>query len=229
MFEDMKRGLEELADPSAASDRELLWALWANREIGDLRAPELWGELYRRYPDEPRFLVLGVYEGLCEPPIPGTSPGQAFVDQAERLAGTGGAAAESLPALLDFGEPAVDHDLGAEERRRLSELRKRLAARRGSSTQASSKLRALAGHVIAEYHDRSRSNRPLREPVASAKVKAPPATPKPFAVDARYAAGDVVEHPKFGVGQVVSLAEGKIEVAFQSGTKVLANRPPTAR
>jgi hypothetical protein len=229
MFEDMKGPLEDLADPRDASDRELLWALWANREIGDLRAPELWGELYRRYPREPRFLILGVYEALSEPEIPGTSPAEAFVDQAERLVGTGGAGAEWLAPLLDFGESAVEHDLGVGERRRLRELRKRLSARKGSSAEGSSKLRALAGQVIAEYHDRSRSNGSLGVPVASAVAKAAPAARKPFAIDGRYAAGDLIEHPKFGVGQVVSIAEGKIEVAFPAGTKVLANRPPIVR
>jgi hypothetical protein len=45
----------------------------------------------------------------------------------------------------------------------------------------------------------------------------------PYAATARYAAGDRISHPRFGVGVVAgSPGAGKVEVVFPSGIRVLA-------
>ena len=44
---------------------------------------------------------------------------------------------------------------------------------------------------------------------------------RPYSPNDVYAAGDWVEHPKFGRGKVVQARAGKIEVRFESGSRLL--------
>jgi len=56
----------------------------------------------------------------------------------------------------------------------------------------------------------------------TAELKAGAATAKPFSVRERYAVGEFVRHPSFGVGKVTALpAPQKMEVAFLDGRKLL--------
>jgi hypothetical protein len=43
----------------------------------------------------------------------------------------------------------------------------------------------------------------------------------PYSMEGRYRAGDLVEHPLFGLGVVRSVAPGKAEILFASGRKLL--------
>jgi hypothetical protein len=44
---------------------------------------------------------------------------------------------------------------------------------------------------------------------------------RPYSPKEVYAAGEWVEHPKFGRGQVTQTRGGKVEVRFESGTRLL--------
>ena len=44
-----------------------------------------------------------------------------------------------------------------------------------------------------------------------------------YAVKTKYAAGDLLSHPKFGNGVVVAVEGGKIDVLFESGSRKLAH------
>lgn len=50
---------------------------------------------------------------------------------------------------------------------------------------------------------------------------APAGPPRPYSPGEVYAAGDWVEHPKFGQGKVTEARGGKIEVRFESGSRLL--------
>jgi hypothetical protein len=81
------------------------------------------------------------------------------------------------------------------------------------------------GASSRKYEDRSRAGIALvAAPVAQIGDRPAP-TPQPYAVDGVYAVGDRVAHPKFGIGDVSAVVDGKIEVRFPQGPKVLANRP----
>lgn len=48
---------------------------------------------------------------------------------------------------------------------------------------------------------------------------------KPYAMEAAYQAGDVIEHARFGFGRVLAIKPGgKMEVAFLDGTKTMVCR-----
>lgn len=46
---------------------------------------------------------------------------------------------------------------------------------------------------------------------------------RPYSPKEVYAAGEWVEHPKFGQGQVALARGGKVEVRFESGTRLLVH------
>jgi hypothetical protein len=50
-----------------------------------------------------------------------------------------------------------------------------------------------------------------------------PADFKPYSVKTTYAAGDLLQHPKFGNGVVVSIEPTKIDVLFEDGPRKLAH------
>lgn len=50
-----------------------------------------------------------------------------------------------------------------------------------------------------------------------------PGPARPYSPKEVYAAGEWVEHPKFGQGQVALARGGKVEVRFESGTRLLVH------
>jgi hypothetical protein len=46
---------------------------------------------------------------------------------------------------------------------------------------------------------------------------------RPYSPKEVYAAGEWVEHPKFGQGQMAQARGGKVEVRFESGTRLLVH------
>jgi hypothetical protein len=225
MFEDFKEPRLRSSNIGAASDREILAAIWTRKEIGDLTAAHLWGELYRRYPQEPRFLLLTLFESLSEPPVPGTSPSAHFLTQSERIAS---AAPELHPLVADLlvvGEPLLKHDMGPSEIRALAELRRRVVPKGHSKSGASGRIENLAQQVMAEYHDKSAGGPPILPTVATAP--SPALGPeKDYSPTQTFAVGDRVRHSKFGVGVVSAVLDGKVEIRFPQGTKLLACAPP---
>ena len=45
----------------------------------------------------------------------------------------------------------------------------------------------------------------------------------PFVLSSRYAKGDLIRHPKFGKGMVITAEQTRIEVLFQDGKKKLGH------
>jgi hypothetical protein len=45
----------------------------------------------------------------------------------------------------------------------------------------------------------------------------------PFVLSSRYAKGDLIRHPKFGKGMVITAEPTRIEVVFQDGKKKLGH------
>lgn len=221
MFEDVKGKRPRSSDLGSASDRRLLAAIVKRKDIGDLTSVHLWGELYRRYPQEPRFLLLTLFESLSEPPIPGTSPSAHFIRQAEKIATAAPELHGLIADLLTVGEPALRHDMALAETRDFRELRRRVAPPGYGPDDASSRLERLAREVVAEYHDRSAGDRPFFAPEPRPAVSAP-SVEKEYAPDVAFAVGDRMRHPKFGVGTVTAVADGKLHVQFPQGPKTLA-------
>ena len=52
---------------------------------------------------------------------------------------------------------------------------------------------------------------------------APTAPPRPYSPKEVYSEGEWVEHPKFGQGKVSQARGGKIEVRFESGSRLLVH------
>lgn len=44
---------------------------------------------------------------------------------------------------------------------------------------------------------------------------------RPYSIDGRYRLNDLVRHPTFGIGIVKRIGEGKVELLFETGTKLL--------
>lgn len=58
---------------------------------------------------------------------------------------------------------------------------------------------------------------------AVAAQHAPTGPARPYSPGEIYATGDWVEHPKFGQGRVTQARGGKIEVRFESGSRLLVH------
>jgi len=57
--------------------------------------------------------------------------------------------------------------------------------------------------------------------------RAPVQQAVPYAASRTFAVGDVIDHPKFGRGQVVATALKRIDVEFADGTHTLVHAPPS--
>ncbi|HEX8291303.1 MAG TPA: hypothetical protein VF570_06095 [Pyrinomonadaceae bacterium] len=64
--------------------------------------------------------------------------------------------------------------------------------------------------------------RKVRTAAAPAR-EAPTGPTRPYTPNGVYAAGEWVEHPKFGQGRVTQARAGKIEVKFESGSRLLVH------
>ena len=57
--------------------------------------------------------------------------------------------------------------------------------------------------------------------------RAPAQTALPYAASRTFVVGDIIDHPKFGRGKVISSAMKRIDVEFADGTHTLAHVPPS--
>lgn len=57
--------------------------------------------------------------------------------------------------------------------------------------------------------------------------RAPVQTALPYGASRTFAVGDIIDHPKFGRGKVISSAMKRIDVEFASGTYTLIHTPPS--
>lgn len=106
--------------------------------------------------------------------------------------------AHQVVALNADGTPASVICRTCGNQHRFRERKEATSAAPGSSTRAPRKTTA-----------------PVRD--------TPTAPPRPYSPNGVYAEGDWVEHPKFGQGKVTQARGGKIEVKFESGSRLLVH------
>ncbi len=200
----------------SASDRVLFAAIATRREIGDLPVAEAWAILGERYPDDARLRILALAWDL---------DAHGAVDDPDALtraldvlsAQIGDATREAYGALLASVEGAAEGD--REIAAATSRLRQKTEAPPMNEAKARRILRAFQRTLLAEADEKTRDGAPFAErrpttPNDAALVAAATGPAKKYAPTASFDVGDRVDHAKFGVGVVVSKAEGKIEVAF---------------
>lgn len=173
------------------------------------------------------------------------SPGY-FLQKVERLvASTTEALHAPIRDLLVFGSGLLGAVSAAQgdERARLLALREKIGAggeepKRDDRDRAAIRLRRFEREVLKEIEERTQDGQALGVPAprATGDRRADAAggvddwasltqdTDKPrrkYAADARFARGDLVEHPKFGVGVVTGTEPGKAVILFESGVRKL--------
>jgi len=102
---------------------------------------------------------------------------------------------------------------------------------RDERDRAGLRLRRYEREVVKELHDRTEEGKPL-----GTRAVAPASSPrndwasavadvdKPkrkYAADLRFERGELIEHPKFGLGVVTGLEPGKAIILFESGSRKL--------
>ncbi|MBX3207244.1 MAG: hypothetical protein KF764_19510 [Labilithrix sp.] len=242
MFEDLE---EESADVTPDSpDRAIAWAIWS-RGDGGLTPEEAWAILHERYPDDPRFLLLNAYAELGETRKQADGPkAEAGVFTAAYflkkvglvLVGATDALHPHVRDLVTFAGAVVAGAKG-DDAKTLAELRAKIGAEEGDPKRderdrAGLRLRRFEREVVKELHERTEDGKPLG-------VRASPAPPpspasdwraatadkdKPrrkYAATERFERGELVDHPKFGVGVVTGAEPGKAVILFESGVRKL--------
>ncbi|HVH46574.1 MAG TPA: hypothetical protein VM925_29740 [Labilithrix sp.] len=245
MFEDFE---DESIDVTPDSpDRAIVWAIYARGDAGGLTPEEAWAILHERYPDDPRFLLLNAYAELGESRKQSDAPKAEegvwtpayFLTKVQRV--LGGAPVELHPQIRDllvFGGAILAGAKG-DDARMLADLRVKIDAagepepKRDERDRAGLRLRRFEREVVKELHDRTQDGKPLG---VRAPTIAPPASPandwaaavadkgKPrrkYSATERFARGELVEHPKFGVGVVTGTEPGKAVILFESGIRKL--------
>jgi hypothetical protein len=241
MFEDLE---EENVDVTPDSpDRAIAWALYARGDSAGVTPEEGWAILHERYPDDPRFLLLNSYAELSESRKQADGPKAAagvwtpayFLKKVEAVLGTATDALHPhIRDLVVFGG-AVLAGAKDEEARSLAELRAKIGAegegdpKRDERDRAGLRLRRFEREVVKELHDRTQDGKPLGVRAAApapandwASAVADKEKPRrKYAADARFQRGELIEHPKFGVGVVTGTEPGKAVILFESGSRKL--------
>ncbi|MFO0735140.1 MAG: hypothetical protein U0270_04640 [Labilithrix sp.] len=242
MFEDLE---EENVDVNADSpDRAIAWAIASRGEAGTVTPEEGWAILHERYPDDPRFLLLNTYAEINEAKKQAVDTKSAaqvltaayLLKKIDRVmaADPTGAHEPHVRELVVFGTTELGAAKG-EELTTVKSLRDKLGiegeSKRDDRDRAGLKLRRFEREVLKEVDDRTQDNKPLG--VAQVQQPKKPAndwasatsdSSKPrrkYAADARFEAGELVEHSKFGVGVVTGTEPGKAVILFESGVRKL--------
>lgn len=235
MFEDFED--EDVDVSPEAPDRTIVYAIWARSETRALTAEEAWAILHERYPDDPRFLLLNAYEELADHAATTSFTSGYFVTKLERIAG---GATDALTApLRDLVAYAggVLAKASGDEATRIAAVRARVgsdadaAAAGKRDERAGLRLRRFEREVLRELHDRTEGGKPLGTrattvappPVSdlATAIADPSRSRKAYSATGRYAKGDLVEHPKFGVGVVTAIEPGRAVILFESGARKL--------
>jgi hypothetical protein len=141
--------------------------------------------------------------------------------------------------LVVFGGAVLAGAKG-EEMITLAQIRAKIGAdgdgepKRDDRDRAGLRLRRFEREVLKELDDRTEGNKPLgvraASPAAShhvtggdwaSAVADKQKARRRYAADARFERGELVEHPKFGVGVVTGTEPGKAVILFESGTRKL--------
>jgi hypothetical protein len=162
-----------------------------------------------------------------------------FLKKVERVLGSATRSEALHPQVRDlvvFGS-IVLAAAREDEKKQLAELRVKIGAdeeepKRDDRDRAGIRLRRFEREVLKELDERTQDGKPLgvRAPVTAAApagndwASATSDKDKPrlqYAADVRFARGELVEHPKFGLGVVTGLEPGKAVILFESGTRKL--------
>jgi len=227
-----KKALEVTRD---SNDRALVYAIWTRNAGGTMPVDQSWAILHERYPEEARFLLLNAYEELVAPRGPTAWSPTLFLAKVRKVLDTAGGRLN--PEVRDLLAVADDdlHPLSEEDASRLERIRARVSSRAGDPTAARKRLQRLASDVVRELHDRTTGGKAIGRtsgsvPAAAAgtewKTALAAATKAggaktTYSATAKVAAGDVVEHPKFGAGVVLGVEPGRAHILFESGPRKL--------
>jgi hypothetical protein len=243
MFEDIDDKKPQAADEMAAAaklvvtrdanDRALLYAVWTRNAGGSMPVHEAWALLHDRYPDDARFVLLAAYEELIYFPRAGVAwtPSTFLAKVRSILDSSGGRLNPEVRDLLAVAEDDL-HPLSEEDSARLDRIRARVSSRTAGDPAASRKrLTRLAADVVRELHDRTIGGKPIGRtsgplPAAASsewksQLAAATGAKTTYSATAKVAAGDVVEHPKFGAGVVLGVEPGRANILFESGARKL--------
>lgn len=228
MFEDIddeKRAAFSVSKD--APDRSILYVIWSRNEIGQLPVHEAWEVLFSRYPNDARFLLFAVYEELVTPHAShATWTPTYFLDKVQRVLDTaGGRLNPEVRDLLAVAEDEL-HPLSEKDAARLDRIRGRVGTRLGDSSAARKRIARFASDVVRELHDRTQGGRPIGgggggSTDYKAAIAAATGAKKPYSATAKVAVGDLLEHPKFGLGVVTAVDPGRAQILFESGARKL--------
>ncbi len=239
MFEDIddqkpgeKADGKRLEVTPESNDRSLVYAIWTRKAGGSMLADRAWAILHERYPEEYRFLLLHAYEELVAPRTDESWSPNEFLSKLRRVLDTAGGRLN--PEVRDLLAVADDdlHPLSEEDAARLDRIRARVSSRSGDPTAARKRLQRLASDVVRELHDRTtggkaigRTSGSVPAGAAGGEWKTALAAAKgarmSYAATTKVAAGDVVEHPKFGPGVVLGVEPGRANILFETGARKL--------
>lgn len=237
MFEDID---DQKPDPTRkalevsreSSDRSLVYAIWTRNAAGGMPIDQAWAILNDRYADETRFLLLNAFEELVATRGPKAWSPTDFLAKVRRILDAAGGRLN--PEVRDLLAVADDdlHPLSEEDAARLERIRARVSSRSGDPTAARKRLQRLASDVVRELHDRTAGDKAIGRtsgsvPAAAAggewktALAAAKGARSTYSATAKVAAGDVVEHPKFGPGVVTGTEPGRAHILFESGSRKL--------
>lgn len=231
MFEDIDDQKQALVISRESPDRTIVYAIWTRNAAGGLPPAEAWGVLHERYPDDARFPLLAAYEEVVAP-HDAWSPGEFLVKVRRILDAAGGKLNPEVRDLLAVAEDVL-HPLTEEDVARLERIRARVSGSRKADADASRKrLARLTSDVVRELHDRTTGGKAIGRTSGSMPANAVTGDFKSalasakgsrgaYSAAAKVTAGDVVEHPKFGAGVVLSVEPGRANILFESGARKL--------
>lgn len=215
-----------------SNDRSLVYAIWTRNAGGTMPVDQAWAILHERYIDEARFLLLNAYEELVAVRGPTAWSPADFLSKLRRVLDTAGGRLN--PEVRDLLAVADDdlHPLSEEDTSRLERIRARVSSRSGDPGASRKRLARLASDVVRELHDRTAGGKAIGKtsgsiPAAAAggewkiALAAAKGAKTTYAATAKVAAGDVVEHPKFGPGVVLGVEPGRAHILFESGARKL--------
>lgn len=226
MFEDIEP--DDLEFARGDSDREVLAKIHHRREVGDLAVDEGWALLYERYPDVPQFLLLAMVAELSAQHVHGAWSPAYFLGKLDALIARADARLGPLVGdLLALASRRLGK-LSAPDAARLQQLHGKLSGRASDPTAARERLAQLAEKILGELDERTDGNRPI----AAAKARPVPTdwksavasasgAKRPYAAAATFAVGDLVEHPKFGLGVVTATEPRRVVLLFADGSRKL--------
>jgi hypothetical protein len=238
MFEDFE---EEDVDVSPdAPDRAIVYAIWSKSETSSMTPEEGWAILHERYPDDPRFLLLNAYSELGDHTATGAWTPGYFATKLERIAASAPDALHTpLKELFAFAGAVLAKAAG-DDAAKIAAVHTKIGAEVDPATagkrddRASLKLRRFEREVLKELHDRTAGGKALgARALSEASLSPPPvnvleqALGDPSRARRKYSAtekferGELVDHPKFGVGVVTGLEPGRVAILFEGGSRKL--------